>query len=102
MTTTVDERVKGLPYCNARLGERCNIGEVCRELIGKLERMPAPSDLDNSQPYGLWAAHHRHNCTNYEEIVAELPGCWNCDEHGEPFQAHLTAYLDIKFAANNL
>jgi hypothetical protein len=100
--TTVDERIRDLPYCNARLGEPCNIEQVCKELIAKLERLPSTEDLDNSQPYGLWAAHHRHNCTNYDEIVAELPGCWVCDDSGEPCQARLSAYLAIKFAANDL
>lgn len=100
--TIVDERIRNLPYCDARLGEKCKIGDVCRMLIAKLERLPSVADLDNSQPYGLWAAHHRHDCTNYDEVLADLPGCWNSDDHGEPCKAHQEAYLNIKFAASVL
>jgi hypothetical protein len=97
----IDERVRDLPYCAARLGQPCDIAEIGERLLARLKLNDGIAPNNGG---GDWQAiaHARHQDTNYEDLLNELPGCWLCDEDGLPCKAHELAYGLLKLEARRL
>lgn len=97
----IDERTRALPYCACRLGEPCDIAEIGKQLLSRLK---LNDGIAPNSSGGDWLdiANARHRDTNYEELVQELPGCWNADEDGLPCRTHDAAYGMLKLEARRL
>ena len=95
--------------------EQCTLGikEAAKQLVTKLEVDALPEDFDIA---GLWypqcVAKVRHNYTNYEQLLTELPLCVDyrdaggaCPhnfESGYDCPLKIAAHDTLKWAANDL
>ncbi len=101
MTNQIDERIRSLPFCAARLGQPCDVAKIGEQLLA---RLALNVGVTPNSCYGDWQeiADARHKDTNYEDILPELPECWNRGEDGESCQAHEAVYGLLKLEARRL
>jgi hypothetical protein len=100
--------------CSPNLIDGCDIVKVAHKLAGELEGYPLPDDWapENTSDPAIWAA-VRHNYTNYEGLLHELPTCkiyhdpdiectqWPSDDTGEcPLREQ--AHNILKWAATDI
>lgn len=90
-------------FCRVCEGKPCNIEEVADELASRIKPKQnvdevTSHDMSTKAGYLMQRAADRHNLTNYDDIITELPSCCLSLENGE-CDPHLIAYWTIKQAA---
>jgi hypothetical protein len=80
-----------MAHMTARMSERCPFGErlvkVAEELHKQLQGEEIPEGFEPSEHYWENIASVRHEYTNYEELLYQLPSCTDFVEENEENRA---------------